>query len=335
MTQRILTRRRFVQAGSAAAALTALAPRSFAAELPKAEKSKLAIGISVDAATFMPTYIGVARTYKEQGLDVELISFRGDSEVSQALAGGSIDISMQSLDGLINLINAGQPIKAFYAGFRQADFAWMAQPQIKQWTDLKGSSAGISTFGSLTDQLTRYVLRRHGLEPEKDVQIVQSGTTATMLQALKSGRLGVTILSPPFKWMAEEAGMTRIGSQAEDIAPQWPKHAFLTKTAFMEQNPNTLKRFLRGHVAALRLAKAQREVATAILIDRLKWTKPHADRAYDEVMPGFDEHGMLPAAEHMNVFWAIAKQGGSVTEPWPIPRLLDDRFIKSFDEWAA
>src|SRR3954470_17008052 len=102
MSQRILTRRRFVQAGSAAAALTALAPRSFAAELPKAEKSKLAIGISVDAATFMPTYIGVARTYKEQGLDVELISFRGDSEVSQALAGGSIDISMQSLDGLIN-----------------------------------------------------------------------------------------------------------------------------------------------------------------------------------------------------------------------------------------
>src|SRR6202023_2994571 len=181
-----------------------------------------------------------------QGLDVELISFRGDAEVAQALAGNSIDLSLQSLDGLINLINAGQPVRGFYAGFFQSDFAWLAQPRIKQWKDLKGGTAGVSTYGSLTDQLTRYILKRNGLEPEKDVQLVQVGTTASMLQALKAGRLA--------------------------------------------------------------LARAEAAMTVDILIERLKWSKQYAQRAYEEVMPAYDERGRLPDA-HMNVFWAIEIAG--------------------------
>jgi NitT/TauT family transport system substrate-binding protein len=328
-----LTRRRFVQAGSAVAASLA-ASRSRAAPLGKLERSKLIVGISVDAASFMPTFLGQARTWKEQGLDAELISFRGDAEVSQALAGDSVDITLQSLDGLINLINADQPVTAFYAGFHQADFAWYSQPQIKGWTQLKGSSAGVSTLGSLTDQLTRYVLRNHGLEPEKDVSIVQAGGTASILQALKAGRLGLAILSPPFKWMAEEAGFTRLGSQAEDIAPQWPKHGYVAKRKFLDEHPNTVKAFLRAHVQGLRLARADPDFAVDVLVKRLKWERPYALRAYQEVMPSYDERGALPDA-YMDVFWKIEQQGGAVKEPWPDAKLLDDRFIKTFDEWAA
>ena len=327
-----LTRRRIALAGGAAAALAGLRRHTSAAPLGAIEKPRLTLGIPADAASFTPVFVAAARTWKPQGLDIELISFRGDAEVAQALAGNSIDLSLQSLDGLINLINAGQPVRGFYAGFFQSDFAWLAQPKIKQWKDLKGSTAGVSTFGSLTDQLTRYMLKRNGLEPEKDVQLVQVGTTASSLQALKAGRLGLAILSPPFKWMAQEAGFTLLGTQI-DIAPQWPKHAFLAKTRFIDDNPNTLRAFLRAHVAALRLARADRAMTVDVLIDRLKWTKDYAERAYEEVMPAYDERGTLPDA-HMDVFWSIEIAGGAVTQAWPDARLIDDRFIKSFADWA-
>ncbi len=328
---RLLTRRRFAQSTLAAATLAGLRTRASAAIGPL-EKPKLTVGIALDAASFMPVYVAAARTWKPQGLDVELISFRGDSEVAQALAGNSVDISLQSLDGLINLINAGQPVKGFYGGFFQSDFAWLAQPQIKRFADLKGGTAGVSTYGSLTDQLTRYILKKNGLEPEKDVQIVQSGTTAAMLAALKTGRLTLAILSPPFKWMAQEAGFNLLGAQT-DIAPQWPKHAFLAKTKLIEESPNTLQAFLRAHVAALRLARSDRAMAVDLLVERLKWSKDHAGRAYDEVMPAYDERGALPDA-HMDVFWSIEMQGGTVKEAWPDAKLIDDRFIKTFDQWA-
>jgi len=327
------TRRRFAQAAAAAAALAGLPRHALAAPLGPIEKPHLTLGIPLDAASFMPVYVAAARTWKPQGLDIELTSFRGDAEVAQALAGNSIDISLQSLDGLINLINSGQPVQGFYAGFYQSDFVWYAQSRIKQWKDLKGGTAGVSTYGSLTDQLTRYMLKRNGLEPEKDVQIVQVGTTASMLAALKAGRLALAILSPPFKWMAQEAGFTQLGRQL-DIAPQWPKHAYLAKTKFIDDNPDTLRAFLRAHVAALRLARADRALTVDILIERLKWTNDYAQRAYEEVMPAYDERGRLPDA-HMDVFWSIEIAGRAVTQAWPDAKLIDDRFIKSFPEWAG
>jgi NitT/TauT family transport system substrate-binding protein len=327
-----LTRRRFAQAGAAAAAFAGLGRRALPAALSPLEKPHLTLGIPLDAASFTPVYVAAARTWKSQGLDIELISFRGDAEVAQALAGDSVDLSLQSLDGLINLINAGQPVRGFYAGFHQSDFAWFAQPRIKRWQDLKGGTAGVSTYGSLTDALTRYMLRRNGLTPEKEVAIVQAGTTASMLQALKAGRLTLAILSPPFKWMAQEAGLTLLGTQME-IAPQWPKHAFLAKSKLIDDNPDTLRAFLRAHVAALRLARAQPALTVDILVERLKWSRAYAERAYAETMPAYDERGSLPDA-HMDVFWSIEIAGGTVTEAWPDGRLMDDRFIRSFDDWA-
>jgi ABC-type nitrate/sulfonate/bicarbonate transport system substrate-binding protein len=132
--------------------------------------------------------------------------------------------------------------------------------------------------------------------------------------------------------MAQEAGFTQLGTQME-IAPQWPKHAYLAKTKFIDDHPNTLRAFLRAHVAALRLARAERTMTIDILVERLKWSKAYAERAYEEVMPDYDERGRLPDA-HMDVFWSIEIATGAATQAWPDGSLLDDRFIKSFDGWA-
>ena len=170
-----------------AAGAAALAPgRAFAA-IGAPETKKLRVGIPVAGTSFLPVYVAAERTWKDNGLDVELVSFRGDAEVAQALAGGSVDVSCQSLDGIINLIEAGQKVIAFFAGFYQADFAWAARPEIRSWSDLRGKLLGVSTYGSLTDQLTRYVLIKHGLDPVKDVKITQSGPA----QSRKIGRAHV------------------------------------------------------------------------------------------------------------------------------------------------
>jgi NitT/TauT family transport system substrate-binding protein len=327
-----LSRRGFMQSSAATAAL--LAARHAGAAPGPIEKPQLTLGLAVPAASFLPVYVAAARTWKEQGLSVEIVSFRGDAEVSQAMAGGSLDLSLQSLDGLINLINAGQPVKGFYAGFHQADFAWLAQPQIKTWADLKGGTIGVSTFGSLTDQLTRYVLKKHALVPETDVRIMQAGPSATSIQLLRSGRLLAAIQSAPTKWVAQDLGLTVLGTQAQEIAPQWPKHAFVARNQFLDQSPQTVRAFLRAHVAAIRLARADRDLAVKVLVDQLKYQASYAGRAYDENMQGFDESGHLPEDKYMEAFWSIAIAAGTTKAAWPAARLLDERFIGTFAEWA-
>jgi NitT/TauT family transport system substrate-binding protein len=299
----------------------------------KLEKPNLKIGLPVEATSFLPVYVAQAKTWAPQGLDVQLLSFRGDAEVAQALAGDSTDINVASPNGLINMINAGQPVIGFYAGFWQSDFAWLGAPSVKRWEDLKGKTVGVSTFGSLTDALTRYALRKHKLEPEKDVQIVQAGGTPSAYQALKAGRISAAILSPPFKWQGPEEGLNVLGTESKDVAPQWPKHVFLTKTKFLRENPNTIAAVLRAHVAAIRLAKAQRDVAVGVMVDRLKYQKQWAERAYDDVINDFNERGTLPD-KYMPVFWQITMSLGDVKEPWPDSKLLDRHYIDTFKQWA-
>ena len=334
LTASRISRRKLLQSGAGAglAALTR-APVS-AAPLGKPERSKLIAAIPVDAASFLPIYLAADRTWKQQGLDIELTAFRGDAEVSQALIGGSIDFSIQSADGLINMLNANQPVIAFYAGFHQSDYAWLAQPAIKSWDALKGKTAGVSTFGSATDQLTRYALRRHGLVPEKDVQIVQAGPPASIAQALKAERLAIGVLAPPMNWMVADAGFNILGSQGEEIAPQWPKHVFVARKKFLDDNPNTVRAILAAHVAAIRLARADRALVVATYMERLKFQKIYAERAYDAIVTGYDERGALPNEQSMSVFWSLQIERGEAKEPWPSARILDDRFIRTFADWA-
>jgi NitT/TauT family transport system substrate-binding protein len=334
MMARRISRRTLLQTG-ASAGLAALAQTPLrAAPLGPLEKKKLVAAIPVDAASFLPIYLAAGRTWKSQGLDIELTAFRGDAEVSQALIGGSIDFSIQSADGLINMINVGQPVIAFYAGFHQSDYAWLSQPAIKSWEALKGKTAGVSTFGSATDQLTRYALRRHGLVPEKDVQIVQAGPPASIAQALKAERLAIGILAPPTNWIVADGGFNILGSQGEEIAPQWPKHVFVAKKQFLDDNPNTVRAILAAHVAAIRLARADRDLVVATYMDRLKFQKPYAERAYDAIVPGYDERGSLPDEKSMQVFWSLQIERGEAKEPWLDARILDDRFIRTFAVWA-
>ena len=327
-------RRNFIIGGTAASALAFGPDPGLTAPL-KPEKTKLAIGLATEAVSFMPFYVAAAQIWKSQGLDVQLLGFRGDAEAAQALAGGTVDISIQSLDLLLSLINSNQPVMGFYAGVYMADYAWLAQPSIKSWQDLKGKAMGISTFASQGTLLTQYLLKRHGLEPLKDVQFLQVGPPgAGAYQALRANRIAATMLSPPTKWMAADAGYNTIATQARDISPQWPKLVFIASKRFLTENPETTKAILRSYVLALRYAKANPAAVVDILQDRLKFEKDVLRRTLDEFLPSYNERGNLPQDRYMQIYWKFQIQSGTVTEPWPTSKFLDDRFINNFRSWA-
>jgi len=324
------SRRAFVALGLAAGATLATPARAAIGAL---ERASLKLGLPVPGTSFLPIYVAKEKFWKANGLDIEIASFRGDSDVAQALAGGSVDLTVQSVDGLVNLIEAGQPIMAFYAGFGQADFVWMARPDFKSVADLQGRNIAVSTFGSLTEQLTRYLLLKNGLDPMKDAHVIQGGPGQARMQAMKSGRADAAIFPPPDKWIAEENGFNMVGSQARDIAPEWPKHVMLGSRDFIDKNPNTLKALLRSHVQAIRYARANVASTVDILVRNLKFPERFGERAYRDVIDHYNERGELPKS--MDVFWKIMVESKVVSEPWPEAKFLDDRFIKTFDDWMA
>jgi NitT/TauT family transport system substrate-binding protein len=308
-------------------------PVKAATPAAKPEVAELKIGVPDLDPSFLPNWAAEHRGFfKEEGIaNVKVLVFKGNAPTVQALSGGTIDLCVASLIGLVNTINSGQKLKAFWAGYNMSDWAWYGQSKFKSIAETKGGRYGVSRFGSLTDFLTRYALRRAGLDPEKDVRILQLGGQAEFLAALSSGQIDVVILSAPNTYIAAEKGFVKLMAQ-KDFSPDYPTHVVYAKEELMGKNPNTIKAYLRATTRAMEWIKANPAEAADLVNKQLKFKVEHARRAIEELKDGWYPDGRLPQ-EGMKVFWSIAMQSGDVKEPWPNSRWLDDTFLKTQDQW--
>lgn len=335
MQQHPISRREALRATLGAGLSVALSsPGSAATQNFKLEKPDVRIGASVGGAGFLPVYVAIDHTWRPAGLTGDLISFRGDSELAQALAGDSVDVACISLDGLVTLIAANQPCMAVYAGFNTAAFAWVASPSIKSWSAVKNTAIAVTSFGSMTDIIARDMIKKHGMTPLTDVQVVQGGPPVSQLQLLQSGRVQAALIAPPWTLIAKAQGFNVLGTEKDEVASQWPAEVWAAKTKFIDENPGTLKAILRSHVAAVRLARANPTIAADSLAKALKIKPELAQATYDLLMPTFDDRGRLPDPKNMALFWSVEQRAGNVSGPWPTSKFMDDRFIKSFSSWA-
>jgi NitT/TauT family transport system substrate-binding protein len=248
------------------------------------------------------------------------------------LAAGSVDINIASLTGLVNSINSGQKFRAFWAGYNMPIFEWYAQTKYKSIAETKGGRYGVSKLGAMTDFLTRYALRRAGLDPDKDVHILQIGPDAQNLAALVSGQLDATILSIPFSYMAAEKGLVKLMSQKEQVSQDYPTHVVYAKEEFTAKNPNTIKATLRALGKAIEWIKANRDEAAQFASHQLKLNLEYCRKGIDAFRDGWFSDGRLPK-DGMKAFWGIAVEAGDVKEPWPESRWLDQTFLKTQDQW--
>ena len=309
---------------------------SLHAQAPKVkpEIAKLTIGLPVPAISFLPAWVADQKGFfKEEGItEVRILSFRGDADVVQALAAGSVDINIASLNGVITTINAGQKFKAVWSGYNMPYFDWYGLPKFKSIAETKGGRYAVTKFGALTDFLTRYALRNAGLDPEKDVKILQLGGSPQSLAAMEAGQIEATILSPPSTHIAAEKGFVKLMSQREGIAPDWPTHMVYGKEEFIAKNPNSIKAFLRATGKAIEWIRARPDEAAQLASKQLKFKLEHCRKTIDDIQDEWHSDGRLPQ-KSMKIFWEIAVQAGDVKEPWPNSKWLDDTFLKTQDQW--
>jgi NitT/TauT family transport system substrate-binding protein len=307
-----------------------------AAQLARAkpEIAEIKIGVPARDPNFLPNWAAEYKGFfKEEGFtDAKILVFQGDAPTVQAQAGGTIDLCVASLTGLVNSITSGQKFKAVWAGYNMAHFEWYALPKYKSIAETKGGRYGISKYGSMTDFLTRYALRKAGLDPEKDVTILPLGGSAQFLAALASGQLDASILSIPNTYTAVERGYTRLATQRELVSPDYPTHVVHTKEEFITRNPNAIKAYLRATGRAIEWIKANPDEAATLVSKQMKYRVDHARKGIEDVAYGWHSDGRL-AQEGMKIFWSIAIEAGDVKEPWPNSKWLDDSFLKTQDQW--
>ena len=202
--------------------------------------------------------------FPSEGLDVELIRVGGSTRMVAAMLGGSAPIIQAGASAALAATAAGGDVVIIGATGTVSPFRLMARPEIKQPSDLRGKKAGITTFGSTSDQVLRIALKQFNLEPNKDVAILSLGAQPEAFAALQSGAVHVVALSYPLYPKATKMGMRELVNfgqlGVEDI-----NGTVITMRSFIAQQRDTALRFLRAFTRGMHRYRTDKEYSKKIL----------------------------------------------------------------------
>jgi NitT/TauT family transport system substrate-binding protein len=230
-----------------------------------AQLTRLNVGYSAVSADQLPAWVAKETgIFAKHGLDVEVIFFTGGTTAILALVSGDVPITQVSGPGLVNSVLAGSDAVFVAAGMTSLNYVLMGKPGLKTAEQLKGGTLAISRFGSATDSIARFALRRIGLTPGKDVTLMQVGSGPERLNALMTGRVSAAVINPPSSFVAEKKGLGVIADVAQ-MGLVFQHTGVATTRKFISQNQDTVRRYVRAHVEAVHKMWTDKEATVKTL----------------------------------------------------------------------
>jgi NitT/TauT family transport system substrate-binding protein len=202
--------------------------------------------------------------FSAEGLDVELIRVGGSTRMVAAMLGGSAPIIQAGAIAALTANVAGGDVVIIGSTGTVSPFRLIARPEIKQPSDLRGKKAGITTFGSTSDQVVRIALKQFNLEPSKDVALLTFGAQPEAFAALMSGMVQVAALSYPLYPKAVKSGMRELVNFA-DLGVEDINGTVITTRAFIIQQRDTALRFMRAFTRGMQRHRTDKEFSKKIL----------------------------------------------------------------------
>jgi ABC-type nitrate/sulfonate/bicarbonate transport system substrate-binding protein len=215
---------------------------------------------------------------KEEGFDVQLLSIRGEIAIRTALA-GEIDYFTNAGSALAAAVR-NVPVKILTVFQDRPAWDLIAQPNIKSIEQLRGANIGImSPEGSLA-VVARAMLRKHGLDPGKDVNLIVMGGDSVRFPALQTKSIDATLFNTSMSIEAQKAGFARVAN-AGDYATLI-QGGIAASTAKVNENPKKHARFIRASLKGLHFFLDKREAAIKYMMDALKMKdRELANQIYD------------------------------------------------------
>jgi len=249
-----------------AIATTSSASRLFAAD-------KLRISYSAINAT--QAFLWVAQEkgfFAKHGLEGELLYINSGTMNIAALLGGSVQIagggpvSIEARLRGVKLTILGNPLPWLASNL-------VVHPDIKGIPDLPGKLAGISRFGSSTDQGFRYLFRKNGLNVDRDFKMLQMGGDSSRVAALKTGTIQYTFLGAAATDNARALGF-RVLATAQQMAIPFPWTSVVVEETWLNKNRELAYRYMKCATESIVALKRNRADSERIISKYMKINDP-------------------------------------------------------------
>jgi NitT/TauT family transport system substrate-binding protein len=261
-----MMRSRLIVIAAVAVACLASAQAAYAQSKPL---KKIRVGVPAIGMSNMIIFITKeGRLFEKYGLDAEVITMSGSGLSSKALIGGSIQIAPIATPTVINANLAGADMAILAHTMPGVIHALMVKPEIKRVEDLKGKKIAVSTLGSLTDFLVRYIAKKKGLNPDRDFTLIQTGGDAERIMALSSGVVDAAAMSHPAYGRARNMGFNMLWDSAKEVDYPWME--ITTRRASIKSDREMIMNYVKAHLEGIAVFKKDREFSKKVIMKTLR-----------------------------------------------------------------
>ncbi len=227
--------------------------------------SKLVVGYgSTDGTIAVLGFAKETKLFEKHGLDVVLVGMGTGSVSLRALIAKELEIASLSGSGLVQAALQGADTVLIAALINGFVFKVFAVPEISSPSQLKGKKIGVSRYGATSDFAVRLALKKWGLNPDRDVNILQIGTSQDTVRAMQTKMLDAGIMSGASSLIARKSGFRELGDLA-DLGLHYPTSAIGTTKSYLQKNEGVVKEFMLAYIEAIHDFKRNKEAALAVL----------------------------------------------------------------------
>jgi len=223
---------------------------------------RIRIGYSgLSPATAMLWVAHEGKLFEKNGLNPEVLFLRNNLGQSAMIA-GEIDMCSYSASLLAPARVQGVDLVMIVSFQQKLNYRLVVRPEIRALADLKGKVLGVTRYGTVNDATMRLLLSKLGLDPERDVRLIQVGDSApVVVTALISGKtFDGALLQPPYYNKAVESGM-RVFANMEDMDIPFQQAGLNTTQRYIAKNPDTVRRVVKSIIEGVQLTRANPSVA--------------------------------------------------------------------------
>ena len=218
-------------------------------------------GGSASAAQMSIWFAKEGNYYDKHGLNVEVISIPGSSLAIQAMLSGELPIIQAGGAGPIQAALSGTDTVILATIVKKFNWWIFGQAGIARMEDLKGKVFGTTRFGTQSDLASRIALRKAGLEPDRDVTMIQTGGPAETVMAMATGKVHAAAISPPATLQAKRFKLKEL-MDLTTLDVEYHVNGVVTTRRYLKSNEDIVRRFLRAYIEGA--VRAMKDRAFAI-----------------------------------------------------------------------
>ena len=221
-----------------------------------AQEKKIIVGLTTRAgSTSLPLVLAEEKGFfKAEGLNALVVVMQNQVVVNGVVA-KNVDYG-GTFSNFVGAALAGLPVRIVMATMDGSDHVLVTAPGIKRVEDLKGKTIGISSFGGTPHSEVVMILRKYGMNPDKDVTFLQIGGSSTRYTALESGSVHAVMLVPPFNKMARKRGFNELLS-FNDVM-QIPLGGLAVHTDKLKERPDEVVKMIKAVLKSTQFIRSRK-----------------------------------------------------------------------------